>query len=381
MFQYSGGDTIDINLITGECARNKGMALFPRRINGRFAMISRIDNENLYYMESDDVLCWDQARVIQRPQFPWQVIQLGNCGSPIETEQGWLLMTHGVGPMRQYCIGASLFDRDEPWRLIGQTREPLLVPTDHERGGYVPNVVYSCGAMMHNGLLIVPYAMSDLSTSVARIDAAALLDELSRTSLKAQVRIGSLALAVALEHGPAVGRLGTVDRRTGQPQPRSESLGQSVDFRSGHFAEGVERRAPRALACAYKTQILQFFHDERGLTAWSRYRLVPVQMRRRRVLAAHPGRRRRLRGRARSRRAGSRAVRADRGHRRRFGRSGEAWRTPDSRQIREDHTHPDGCTMRTRQSSGKSGMSEQRRNFALALPAAVDDQAPVMKSM
>jgi predicted GH43/DUF377 family glycosyl hydrolase len=182
MFQYLGGDTIDINLITGECAKNKGMALFPRRIHDRFAMISRIDNENLYYMESDDVLRWEEARLIQKPQFPWQVIQLGNCGSPIETEKGWLLMTHGVGPMRQYCIGASLFDHDEPWRLIGQTREPLLVPTDDERAGYVPNVVYSCGAMVHNGMLIVPYAMSDLSTSVARIDLGALLDELGQPS-------------------------------------------------------------------------------------------------------------------------------------------------------------------------------------------------------
>jgi predicted GH43/DUF377 family glycosyl hydrolase len=178
MFQYAGGDTIDVNLITGECAKNKGMALFPRRVRDRFAMISRIDNENLYYMESDDVLNWEEAQVIQRPQYPWQVIQLGNCGSPIETEKGWLLMTHGVGPMRQYCIGATLLDRDEPWRVIGQTRDPLLVPTDHERDGYVPNVVYSCGAMVHNGLLIVPYAMSDLSTSVARIELESLLAEL-----------------------------------------------------------------------------------------------------------------------------------------------------------------------------------------------------------
>jgi predicted GH43/DUF377 family glycosyl hydrolase len=178
MFQYAGGDTIDVNLITGECAKNKGMALFPRRIRDRFAMISRIDNENLYYMESDDVLNWEDAQIIQRPQYPWQVIQLGNCGSPIETEKGWLLMTHGVGPMRQYCIGATLLDREEPWRVISQTREPLLVPTDQERDGYVPNVVYSCGAMVHNGMLIVPYAMSDLSTSVARIELGALLAEL-----------------------------------------------------------------------------------------------------------------------------------------------------------------------------------------------------------
>jgi predicted GH43/DUF377 family glycosyl hydrolase len=178
MFQYSGGSTIDVSLITGECAKNKGMALFPRRINDRFAMISRLDSENIYYMESDDVLNWEQAQIIQRPKYPWQAIQLGNCGSPIETESGWLLMTHGVGPMRQYCIGASLLDRDEPWRLIAQTRDPLLVPTDQERDGYVPNVVYSCGAMVHNGHLIVPYAMSDLSTSVARIELDELLDEL-----------------------------------------------------------------------------------------------------------------------------------------------------------------------------------------------------------
>ena len=104
----AGGDTIDISLITGECAKNKGMALFPRRIDGRYAMISRIDNENLYYMESDDVGVWDQAQLIQAPKFPWQVMQIGNCGSPIETEEGWLLLTHGVGPMRQYCIGATL---------------------------------------------------------------------------------------------------------------------------------------------------------------------------------------------------------------------------------------------------------------------------------
>jgi predicted GH43/DUF377 family glycosyl hydrolase len=178
LLEYRGGDTIDVSLITGNCAKNKGMALFPRRIRGKYAMISRIDNENLYYMESDDVLVWDQAQLIQGPEFAWQVIQIGNCGSPIETEMGWLLMTHGVGPMRRYCIGATLLDRDDPSRVIGQTREPLLVPTDEERSGYVPNVVYSCGAMVHNRNLIVPYAMSDLSTSVARIELDALLASL-----------------------------------------------------------------------------------------------------------------------------------------------------------------------------------------------------------
>jgi predicted GH43/DUF377 family glycosyl hydrolase len=178
LMEFRGGRTLNVSLITGECAKNKGMALFPRRIRGKYAMISRIDNENLYYMESDDVLCWDQAQVIQVPKFAWQLIQIGNCGSPIETERGWLMMTHGVGPMRQYCIGATLLDREDPRRVIGQTREPLLVANEEERSGYVPNVVYSCGALVHNGMLLVPYAMSDVATSVARVDLEELLDSL-----------------------------------------------------------------------------------------------------------------------------------------------------------------------------------------------------------
>ena len=179
LLEFRGQNTIRISLITGECAKNKGMALFPRRIDGRYAMISRIDNENLYYMESDDILFWYEARPIQAPKFPWQIMLIGNCGSPIETEAGWLLLTHGVGPMRRYCIGAMLLDKDDPGRVIGQTREPLIMPTDHEHGGYVPNVVYSCGAMIHNGMLIVPYAVSDLSTTMARIDLEALLGSLA----------------------------------------------------------------------------------------------------------------------------------------------------------------------------------------------------------
>jgi predicted GH43/DUF377 family glycosyl hydrolase len=180
LLKYRGGSTIDISLITGECAKNKGMALFPRRVRGKFAMVSRLDNENLYYMESDDIRVWDRTQLLQAPEFPWQVIQIGDCGSPIETEMGWLLMTHGVGPMRQYCIGATLLDRDDPSRVIGQTREPLLMPEDEERSGYVPNVVYSCGAMVHNRMLIIPYAISDLSTSVARVDLDALLSSLQQ---------------------------------------------------------------------------------------------------------------------------------------------------------------------------------------------------------
>jgi predicted GH43/DUF377 family glycosyl hydrolase len=175
--EFRGECTIEVSLITGECAKNKGMALFPRRIRGKYAMISRIDNENLFYMESDDILFWSEARPIQAPKFPWQIMLIGNCGSPIETEAGWLLLTHGVGPMRQYCIGAMLLEKDDPSRVIGQTREPLIMPTDHEHGGYVPNVVYSCGAMVHNRTLIVPYAVSDLSSTMARID----LDSLLRT--------------------------------------------------------------------------------------------------------------------------------------------------------------------------------------------------------
>ena len=177
LMEFRGESTINISLITGDCAKNKGMALFPRRLRGKYAMISRIDNENLYFMESDDILAWDQARVIEAPKFIWQVMQIGNCGSPIETEAGWLLITHGVGPMRRYCIGATLLDLDDPCRVIGLTREPLIVPSDEERSGYVPNVVYSCGALLHNRMLIVPYALSDLSTSMARID----LDDLLRS--------------------------------------------------------------------------------------------------------------------------------------------------------------------------------------------------------
>jgi predicted GH43/DUF377 family glycosyl hydrolase len=180
LMEFRGKNTIEISLITGDSARNKGMALFPRRVHGKYAMISRIDNENLYFMESDDIRYWDRASQIQAPKYPWQVIQIGNCGSPLETEAGWLLLTHGVGPMRQYCIGAMLLDHDDPCRVIGQTREPLIVPVDQERSGYVPNVVYSCGALLHNRKLILPYALSDTSTTAARIDLDELLESLEK---------------------------------------------------------------------------------------------------------------------------------------------------------------------------------------------------------
>jgi predicted GH43/DUF377 family glycosyl hydrolase len=138
-------------------------------------MVARLDNENLYYMESDDIYFWDEAQLLRGPVFPWEVIQIGNCGPPLETEAGWLLLTHGVGPLRRYCIGAILLDLDNPCRVIGQTTEPILVPVGRERFGYVPNVVYSCGGMIHAGNLILPYAMSDVATSIAVIDLQELL--------------------------------------------------------------------------------------------------------------------------------------------------------------------------------------------------------------
>ena len=179
LLDYAVGQNVEVHLLTGQSAKNKGMALFPRKIGGHYAMIARLDNENLYYMESDDVRVWDEARLLCAPKFPWEVMQIGNCGSPLETEAGWLLLTHGVGPMRQYCIGAILLDPNDPSRVIGQTTEPLLVPTGSERIGYVPNVVYSCGGMIHAGKLILPYAMSDLATSIAVIDVRELLASLT----------------------------------------------------------------------------------------------------------------------------------------------------------------------------------------------------------
>ena len=160
--------------LNGPAARNKGMALFPRKFNGLYAMLSRQDNENLSLVFSDNVHFWYEPRIILEPAFPWEMIQIGNCGSPIETEAGWLVLSHGVGPMRQYSIGAFLLARDDPSKVIGRLRQPLLRPTRNERSGYVPNVVYTCGALVHSGDLIVPYAYADHTTSFATVR----LDEL-----------------------------------------------------------------------------------------------------------------------------------------------------------------------------------------------------------
>lgn len=167
-----------ISTLNGPEVQNKGMALFPRKIRGHYAMLSRQDGENIYLMYSDMLHFWYDKHIVLRPTYPWEFVQLGNCGSPIETDAGWLVLTHGVGPMRRYVIGAVLLDLNDPRRVIGRLREPLLEPTPEEREGYVPNVVYSCGALTHAGRLILPYAMSDQCTSFATVPMDELLLEL-----------------------------------------------------------------------------------------------------------------------------------------------------------------------------------------------------------
>lgn len=165
--------------LNGKAAQNKGMALFPRKIDGKFYMISRCDGVNLYIMTSDNIHFWQEAKLLQRPENPWELIQIGNCGSPVETEAGWLLLTHGVGPVRRYCLGIDLLDLHDPTKVIAHLDEPLLEPDEHERDGYVPNVVYTCGCMIHNDELIIPYAMSDTKCSIAGVSVRELLDKLT----------------------------------------------------------------------------------------------------------------------------------------------------------------------------------------------------------
>jgi predicted GH43/DUF377 family glycosyl hydrolase len=155
--------------LNGPSAQNKGMALFPRKIDGHFAMLSRQDNENICLMFSENVHFWNEHKVLLKPVFSWELVQLGNCGSPIETDAGWLVLSHGVGPMRQYCIGAFLLDRDNPSKVLGRLREPLLKPDENEREGYVPNVVYTCGALLYQEQLIIPYGLADHATGFAAV--------------------------------------------------------------------------------------------------------------------------------------------------------------------------------------------------------------------
>jgi len=164
--------------LNGAGAKNKNLALFPRKINGKFAMLSRIDGWNNYLMYSDNINEWEDPIKIQGPEYPWEFVQIGNCGSPIETPDGWLVITHSVGSMRRYSIGASLLDINDPSIEIGRLKDPLIVPNPDEREGYVPNVVYSCGSIVHNDDLILPYGLSDHSSGFATVKLQILLDRL-----------------------------------------------------------------------------------------------------------------------------------------------------------------------------------------------------------
>jgi predicted GH43/DUF377 family glycosyl hydrolase len=165
--------TFRMTPLAGGAARNKGMALFPRRIDGKFAMIGRQDNESLYLLKSDDLFRWDDGVAILKPEFPWEFVQMGNCGPPIELDEGWLLLTHGVGAMRKYCIGAALLDKADPSKVLARSAEPIIRPDPKEREGYVPNVVYTCGGLRHGDRIVLPYAVSDSFTTIStvRIDA------------------------------------------------------------------------------------------------------------------------------------------------------------------------------------------------------------------
>jgi predicted GH43/DUF377 family glycosyl hydrolase len=172
--------TFKMTPLSGSAARNKGMALFPRRLNGAYVMIGRQDNENLHLITSDRMDHWEGGKVFLQPKFPWEFMQIGNCGSPIELDEGWLLLTHGVGPVRRYSIGAVLLDKSDPAKVLARSREPLVRPYPSEREGYVPNVVYTCGALRHNAQIILPYAVSDTFSNFATIRIATLLNTLER---------------------------------------------------------------------------------------------------------------------------------------------------------------------------------------------------------
>lgn len=181
MLETSNFYHFNILPIHGEIAQNKGMAMFPRKVNGKYAMLCRLDGFSNYIAYSDTITIWREAKLLLEPKYPWELIQIGNCGSPIETEEGWLVITHAVGPMREYVLGAYLLDLQNPEKVIGQLKTPLLVPNAEEREGYVPNVVYSCGSMVHNDDLIIPYAMSDYASTYATVNIRELLNELKKS--------------------------------------------------------------------------------------------------------------------------------------------------------------------------------------------------------
>jgi predicted GH43/DUF377 family glycosyl hydrolase len=172
--------TIASHTMAGQFVKNKGMALFQRRVNGKYVMSGRLDGVNRYILESDNVLVWNQGRPSESPKYWWEFSIIGNCGSPVETSEGWLMLTHGVGPMRQYAIAATLLDLENPAKVVGRSAEPIIVPAEDERVGYVPNVVYTCGAMLHNDSLIIPYALGDVTTTFAWLQVDELIASLKR---------------------------------------------------------------------------------------------------------------------------------------------------------------------------------------------------------
>jgi predicted GH43/DUF377 family glycosyl hydrolase len=167
-----------ISTLNGAAAQNKGMALFPRKIGGKYVMLSRKDRENMHIASSENVRFWNDVTDLYQPSNPWELLVTGNCGSPLETEAGWLVLTHGAGPMRQYALGALLLDLEDPSKIIGRLRKPFLVPDEAEREGYVPNVVYTCGGLIHRDQLLLPYGFSDSGIGVATIPVGHLLSEL-----------------------------------------------------------------------------------------------------------------------------------------------------------------------------------------------------------
>ena len=180
LFETADFSRIRIHTLNGACAVNKGMALFPRKIDGHYVMCGRMDGHSLYIMYSDMVHFWETATPLAGPKYSWELRLIGNCGSPIETDEGWLLLTHGVGPMRQYSIGAMLLDQADPSKMIGRLKSPLVTPTEEEREGYVPNVVYTCGAMPLGDRLYIPYAVADSATRMASVSLSGLLARIKR---------------------------------------------------------------------------------------------------------------------------------------------------------------------------------------------------------
>lgn len=168
-----------VSTLSGSSAKNKGMAMFPKKINGKYMMLGRFDNESIYLMESDNCYIWQDAVPVAKPTYPWEFIQIGNCSSPIEIEEGWLVITHGVGAVRRYCLGALLLDKENPQKVIGRLKKPLMEPLGEEAFGYVPNVIYTCGAIVFNRQLILPYAVSDSKTRFARISLEDILNEMN----------------------------------------------------------------------------------------------------------------------------------------------------------------------------------------------------------